>query len=324
MCITMKQPPTFKYAAPGSMMLMGEHAVLRGKHAIVMSIDQHIQVTLQARLDRAIHIKSTLGTYQGSLDKKPPIKNNLSYVINMIHNYWDDIPHGFDLCVTSNISDQHGLGSSAAVVAATHACFLHWIHGQPAQPDTIFDAGLRTIHTLKKVGSGADLAASVYGGTVLYLQTPRLIQPLQAQPPIKVIYSGKKTPTDQVIAHVQQRWAQSPDQLSQFDESMDALTLAAVSCINTQAWQDLGKLCLQQQQLLAELGVHTPELQAAIDTLVQHPKVTGAKISGSGLGDCVVGICQDHDASLEQLPLNCQAPLLQLDVHPSTQGVCHA
>ena len=39
-----------------------------------------------------------------------------------------------------------------------------------------------------------------------------------------------------------------------------------------------------------EIGVNRPELQELVTALQNDPEVFGAKISGSGMGDCAVGI----------------------------------
>ena len=52
----------------------------------------------------------------------------------------------------------------------------------------------------------------------------------------------------------------------------------------------LQKLFRQSQILQNQLGVNTPELQEIIDFLEKQPTICGAKISGSGLGDCVIGL----------------------------------
>ncbi|MDD2236061.1 MAG: galactokinase family protein, partial [Kiritimatiellae bacterium] len=51
-------------SAPGTLMLMGEHAVLRGAPALACAVDQRIQVDLQCRRDGRLRIESALGTYE--------------------------------------------------------------------------------------------------------------------------------------------------------------------------------------------------------------------------------------------------------------------
>ena len=305
-------------------MLMGEHAVLRGKHAIVCAINQRIHVTLCPKQDQIVHIDTAQGSLQGHLGTPLPTHPQLTYLICILNHYWKRLNTGFDLSIQSDLSHHHGLGSSAALTVACHACFLHWVHGKAALPSDVFSASMHTVQTLKKVGSGADLAASVYGGSLLYRQDPLLIQPLNTSPSMAVVYSGKKTPTDQVIHYVQQKWSECLDDLADIDVAMDKLTRQAAQHINQKAWSALGKCYQQQQTLLDTLGVNTPDLQSAIDILKQHPRVLGAKISGSGLGDCIIGVLQNQFPHNQKAPpITYQEPLSLLDIAPETSGVCH-
>ena len=43
-----------KASAPGSLMLMGEHAVLRGQPAIVCAISKRMKIKLKPRADRTL------------------------------------------------------------------------------------------------------------------------------------------------------------------------------------------------------------------------------------------------------------------------------
>jgi mevalonate kinase len=46
----------------------------------------------------------------------------------------------------------------------------------------------------------------------------------------------------------------------------------------------------ENQQRMEKLGLNTPELDEIVCALQQASMVYGAKISGSGLGDCAVGL----------------------------------
>ena len=74
------------------------------------------------------------------------------------------------------------------------------------------------------------------------------------------------------------------------------------------AWDKLGQLMAVQQGLMTSLGVNQPRLQSMIDELNALPTILGAKISGSGLGDCVVGLgnvsVDNHfTTSMEPIPV---------------------
>ena len=60
---------SFKVSAPGKLMLLGEHAVLKGRRALVCAVDQRMYCTLKKRNDNIIHIVSALGEYKGPLDQ---------------------------------------------------------------------------------------------------------------------------------------------------------------------------------------------------------------------------------------------------------------
>ena len=71
-----------------------------------------------------------------------------------------------------------------------------------------------------------------------------------------------------------------------------------------------------QQSLMNALGVGTPQLNHIINSLHKDPYIYGAKISGAGLGDCVIGLKNENfDQTL--FPLEC------LPVMPALQGVAY-
>ena len=61
-----------KASAPGSLMLMGEHAVLRGQPAIVCAISKRLKVALTPREDQAVRLHSVLGEHETTLEELAP------------------------------------------------------------------------------------------------------------------------------------------------------------------------------------------------------------------------------------------------------------
>ena len=56
-------PKTIRVSAPGNLMLMGEHAVLRGKPALVAAVNERLSVDVFPRDDELVRIESDLGFY---------------------------------------------------------------------------------------------------------------------------------------------------------------------------------------------------------------------------------------------------------------------
>ena len=269
-------------------MLFGEHAVLQKKHALVSAIDTRLCVSLNARQDDTIKINSSLGSYETSrfdVPTSPPF----TFVCDAIRSMQNQISSGFDLEITSEMSPLFGLGTSSAITVATHAALLVWLDGNYTK-EMLFEKSLQTIHAVQKRGSGADVAASIYGGIVLYRVEPRLIEPIEACFDLSVVYSKSKMPTPHVVQKVLDAQNKHPDLFALLFEAMDKITLEAVLSIKAGDQETLGALFSMHQGLQDALGVNTLELSEIIYTLRQDPNIFGAKISGSGLGDCAIGL----------------------------------
>lgn len=275
-------------SAPGSLMLLGEHAVLHGHRALVCAINRRITVHLFPLEEDAVRIASGPGSYESPLNDLMD-HPALRFVIQAIRQHADQLPSGFELKIDSEFSADIGFGSSAAVTVAVHAAILSWLLGEPPANELLFDAALRTVHAVQGRGSGADLAASVFGGIVDYTAAPTF-QPLALGIPLTAVYCGYKTPTPEVILKVEQMRADHPQKYERIFAEMGVGAANAMACLRNQDLPGFGNILNHNQQLMDEMGVNTPELQEIVEALQAAPDVFGAKISGSGLGDCAVGI----------------------------------
>ena len=269
-------------------MLLGEHAVLHGHHALVCAINRRITVRLFPSLDNTVKIVSDLGGYQSPLDDLVD-HPSFRFVLQAIHQHLGQLSSGFELKIDSEFPPDIGFGSSAAVTVATHAALMHWIVGEPPKTETLFTQALETVHTVQGRGSGADLAASVFGGIVEYSTSPEF-QPMEISIPLTAVYSGYKTPTPEVILKVEQLRTENPERHERIYSEIDSGVREAVSCLRNRDFPAFGKILDRNQQLMDEMGVNTPELQEIVSALQADPEIFGAKISGSGMGDCAVGI----------------------------------
>ena len=305
-------------SAPGTLMLTGEHAVLYGYPALVCAVDQRITVTLNPRDDDKVIIHSpTLGTYQTTLTALSP-DEPFKFVLTAIMRTHP--MQGFDLTITSDFSHQVGLGSSAAVTVATLAALYHYLHLNLSLHD-LYQQAYQVIQSVQQIGSGADVAASVYGGVVYYQREPFLCQKLLHTFPIALIYSGSKKPTPEVVALVKQLHAQQPEIYQNLFKEIGACTQAAVQAINAENWPALGEIFNRHQKLQAALGVTNPTIESIIELLLLQNTILGAKISGAGLGDCVIAIGSLPDGLFPHNIVQENQGVQQLSVKISTQGV---
>lgn len=270
-------------------MIMGEHAVLMHGRAIAAAVDARMTVQLTPRQDDLFSIISSLGKLQSQIDNikvSPPF----DYVLTAIQHYADVLPSGFDLTIASDFRHDLGLGSSAAVINATLAVLQNWLTGKVEPPQVFLQTAKDLVLTLKGKGSGADLAASFYGGVVDLQTAPLAVGSLPILPHLTVVYCGYKTPTSTVIDMVDTYAKKNPKRYQTLFAEIHALIEQCCQALRRQDWQAVGRCFNQQQTLMEELGVSDPVIDDIIAQLQQQPEILGSKISGSGLGDCVIGL----------------------------------
>jgi len=153
--------------------------------------------------------------------------------------------------------------------------------------DELFARSLATIHRVQGRGSGADVAASVFGGVIAYRADPLEIQNVgQASRlpfPLTAVYSGSKMKTVDVIRHLEEKRALNAAYFEKIFDRMDASVGEVIEDFPT-----LGKKLIENQFLMEEMGL----CNAALAEIIQkfQSLEVPAKISGSGLGDCAIGL----------------------------------
>ena len=155
---------------------------------------------------------------------------------------------------------------------------------------------MKTIHKVQGTGSGADLAASIFGGILVYRMEPFYIEPLKLVFPITVVYSGSKLPTTQVINIIEEKYKRNVELFSAIFNLMD---------IERNNWKELGEIFNINQGLMDAIGVSNLLLSEINYKLREDTGIYGTKISGSGLGDCIIGVgtLKQRDFSYPVIPL---------------------
>lgn len=279
----------FTASAPASFMIAGEHAVLHGYPAIVGTLAKRLQVCLRPTARQTVTISSpTLGEYQTSLDQLS-IERPFQYILAALCQYQQQLPGGVNIEISSDFSHQVGFGSSAAVTVATLAAIKQWLGMNIDQAELLLE-GRALVQQTQGLGSGADIAASVYGGVVYYDPKHARVEPLPQLPVASLCYIGYKTPTAEVVQHVQQREKQAPEKYQQLYTEIGEVTEATKNALLEQDWPQLAANFTAHQQLQQQLGTSDQNIEALRTALVDSGAYGASKISGSGLGDCVLAL----------------------------------
>lgn len=302
-----------KVSAPGSLMLTGEHAVLHGSPAAACAVDKRIYLTLTQRTDREVHIESPLGNLDTTLDNLPA-ESQFKFVIEAIRQVRLNI--GVDIKTESEFSSTVGLGSSAAVTVCT-CMALNTLKGIIPTRKQLFNQCYNVVHGVQKTGSGCDLAASIYGGIIAMESKDGQYNPRKLDcpslPDIDLYYCGYKMKTPDVIALVNQKAQAEPEKYAKLYQYMTQVAGSTITLLERGNFDMAGNLFGKYQMLMEQLGVCDDTLKDMVTQLQDDSNVLGAKISGSGLGDCVLSL---------GIPSRKLEKYQNIPVHITDRGAC--
>ncbi|MEM7295797.1 MAG: mevalonate kinase [Pseudomonadota bacterium] len=284
---------TLTASAPGSTLITGEHAVLHGHRAIVCAIAQRATAQITALNVRELRITSEIAEPArlplDAMVAEGPYRFVIAAVLSMA-----PLEHGFGIDIRSEIDPTLGFGSSAAVTVAV-LFGLQALRGGDVDRFACHSAAVSIIREIQGRGSGADLAASLFGGMLTYRaphgrDTLAEISPLPAPPAISLRYAGYKTPTAEVLARVATAAEVEPTRFAGLYIAMADEAETGIRAAERRDWAALGRSMAAYQELMVALGVSDPTLDRIVAEASGTPGLFGCKISGSGLGDCVLAL----------------------------------
>ncbi len=281
-------------SAPGKLMLLGEHAVVYGRPCLVTAVGRW-QATVAPAADDLLHVTAPdVGLLDCALPLTAPVGEmpaGARFIAAAVQEFRRQ--HGghggLRVSTSSHFSSRYGLGSSAAVTVAVLQALAAW-HGVSLTPTELFDLGRRAVLAVQGVGSGFDVAAAVYGGTLYFAAGGPTIEPLAVgELPLVVGYSGVKADTATLVRGVAARRAAALQEIDRLFDQSAILVEAGRQALQAGDLATLGSLFDQAQELLVRLGVSTPRLEALI-AAARGAGAWGAKLSGAGGGDCLIAL----------------------------------
>jgi phosphomevalonate kinase len=329
---------TWVARAPGKLFLLGEYAVLDACPAVVAAIDRHIEVRLKREGLRArVRISAPgCGTVELPAAAPPTIQGPLRFVISAFRAARSQCSEvgmgGISLTVTSTMagpgSAKMGFGSSAAVTVATVAALLADV-GRDVDRNNLFATAF-TAHRAAQsgVGSGADVAASAYGGLILFQPRPHslpLVTPLALprQMQLLVAWSGESASTAGLVQQYLAARNGTAAARAAFVDASHACVDAFVRGLSDRplslAAIDANAVALERLASQLGLPVMTPRLARLLAIARAHG--AAAKTSGAGGGDCGIALTGDAAAAARIRSAWRAAQLEPLDVGLDCAGV---
>ena len=191
--------------------------------------------------------------------------------------------------VSSEIPIASGLGSGAAIAAATARGLLAAFGVTlPVERLSALVYEVEKLH--HGTPSGIDNTVVVYGRPVWFVrgQAP---EPFASGAALHLLIgdTGIASPTRLAVGDVRRGWEAYRDRYEALFDSVSNIVTDARTCIEAGDSAGLGKLLDQNQALLDEMGVSSPELDRLV-AAARGAGALGAKLSGGGRGGNMIAL----------------------------------
>ncbi|MFJ4651876.1 mevalonate kinase [Nocardia sp. NPDC088792] len=288
--------------ASAKLILFGEHVVLYGRPAISLPVPS-LPVTARARRrEGPVEIESASLDMGGRATA--PARSTGTAVprlaVTAVCEHLGRPDDGLFVTVDSGIPAGRGFGSSAASSAAIIEAVAA-LEGRKLDGDTMFELVQRAESLAHGKASGVDARTVISAGGPLWFRdgaaTPLPVAAGSDLPVLLVADTGVYGSTREAVATVRA----ALDALGKFGETLleraGAITAAAAVDLATGRFAELGPKMIAAHAILARLGVSCPEIETLIDAALEA-EALGAKLSGGGLGGCVIALAADHEAAV--------------------------
>ncbi|MEM2906432.1 MAG: mevalonate kinase [Candidatus Bathyarchaeia archaeon] len=270
-------------SAPGKVILVGEHFVVLGKPALVMAIDRRAYVTALKLPGDQVSVES-----EQIPDLSPSQVEPIVKAAKMAEAFSGKTV-GLRIVVRSEIPPSAGLGSSAAVAAATAAA-VGKLLGSPLPREEVFRVSLEAERSVHGTPSGVDPAISTYGGIMLFQRGEPLVK-LSAASEVPLVVGNTKVErtTGDLVARVRALNERYPRLTSLISEAASLLAAETREAIEKGDLQRVGEMMNVAHGLLSSVGVSHPSLERLIYA-ARNAGALGAKLTGAGGGGCMIAL----------------------------------
>lgn len=268
--------------AAGKVILLGEHAVVYGKHAVALPIPDAV----------AAHV--TGHPVAG------PWSEHVGRATAVIGKELGVDVAGLGIELHSRLPAAMGLGSSAAIaVAMVRALATHF--NQELDATRVNAIAFECEKLAHGTPSGLDNSVATFATPMLFRngESPE-VSPIELAelPPVVIACSGTRGMTADQVAGVRQRRERSPERYDAIFGEIDALSLQGASYLEAADYARLGALMNICHGLLNAIEVSTPELESMV-AIARAAGACGAKLTGAGGGGSIVALCPGAEDSVE-------------------------
>ena len=252
-------------SATARSILLGEHAVVYGRHAIAAPIPLTIKALVED-CDEGIHLLIPRWGVEYRLATNPSERRSFERPAGALLDQLGLSKRAMKIEVFPEVPRSMGLGGSAAMaVAIVRALDKHFRLG--LTDDEVNRLAFESEKVAHGSPSGLDNTLACYGKPLVFRAgDPPLVEPLNIREPIPAVIgmTGFEGLTAKTVGRVREAWQQDNKLYERIFDQIDALTLRGIQAIQDNDLPTLGQLMNICQGMLNALQVSTPELEKAV------------------------------------------------------------
>jgi hydroxymethylglutaryl-CoA reductase len=283
----------------GKVILLGEHAVVYGRHALACPIPLAMRAVVEDG-DQGVQLLIPRWGIEYQLAKPPEQRRSFERAAGAIMDQLGLADRHIRIEVFPDVPRGMGLGGSAALaVAIIRALDLHFRLG--LTDEEVNALAFESEQIAHGQPSGIDNTVATYGKPLLFRKgSPPLVEALQVAAPLSLVVgmTHKEGLTATTVARVREARDRNPRLYEKVFDDIDALALQAVGAIRDHDVAALGELMNVCQGLLNALQVSTPELERLIG-IARRAGAAGAKLTGGGGGGAMVALCDGNTEAVQ-------------------------
>jgi mevalonate kinase len=291
-------------SAPAKIILFGEHFVVFGEPAIVLAIGKRAYAEVEMRKDKGIHIESVdlelcgffekekceaqKGSQQKVEKELTPIKLAVQKVLNKAK-----CEVGVSVKIRSSIPVAAGLGSSAAVAAATAKAVSHLLN-VPLSMEDIFNIACEAECIVHGTSSGIDPAIATYGGVLVFKREEGFTR-LNVKKDVFLVVGNTcvQRCTGDLVAKVRDNREKYPSIIDLIIKAGGEIATQATKALKQGDLKRLGELMSINHALLYAVGVSSEPLEKLVYA-ARNSGALGAKLTGAGGGGCIIALVENE------------------------------
>ena len=288
--------PTFKegfQSGFGKVILIGEHAVVYGTHAVAAPI----HLAMQAKVwesNSGVHLLIPRWGVEEKIQPGADHKYSIYKSLELLLERLELRERNMKIEVLPNIPRAMGLGGSASLaVAIIRALNVYFELG--LGEEAINKLAYESETLVHGSASGIDNTMATYGRFTLFRKSdPPLMQIIHVKEPIPIVIglTGVESLTAKMVSQVRTAWENNKSLYERIFREIDELALQSSDAIQSGNIRQLGEFMNINQGLLNALQVSSKDLEVLIDVARRNGAI-GAKLTGAGGGGAMIALCPD-------------------------------